>query len=256
VKLAHQRAEAHGIELLNPYCGLPLCVGWDAHLARSVEAQEAASRWSRAEVSAHGIDNRGNKRHGPPCRACALRTRCGGAWHAYWTVRNGSGLQPPLARVEPWSRTAPSVGQAVLRAKGGVGSRHLLMLSRAAAPTRWVLTDVLAKGDAARLAEAGCTDLAIMTDADVLTKPGTLGDELEVLRERNRGSDDAMRLRVVIGLRRLRSFVHGFEALKRAAELEVDAVRLLTRSQERHERFVEVAKDALPQLDLSLLGTA
>jgi hypothetical protein len=170
-------------------------------------------------------------------------------------VRGGSGIAAPLARVEPWSRLASSAGQAVLRAKGGVASRHLLLLSRAVAPTVWLLTDVLSKGDAARIVTSGCTDLALLTDAAALTQREIAG-ELEVIREHNRGRDDATRVRVVIGLRRLRSFVHGFEALKRAVELDVDAVRLLSRPHVRLERFVEVARDALPALELSLVEAA
>ena len=34
-------AQEHGIDLLNPYCGLPLCVGWSEAMSQSVEAIEA-----------------------------------------------------------------------------------------------------------------------------------------------------------------------------------------------------------------------
>ena len=49
-------AERHSIELLNPYCGLPLCVGWSEALENPVEAIEA-----RASHTAQGLQNRGNK---------------------------------------------------------------------------------------------------------------------------------------------------------------------------------------------------
>jgi hypothetical protein len=120
----------------------------------------------------------------------------------------------------------------------------------------WLLTDTLTAGDARLLLDTRCTDLALQTDAATLTGKGELIAELELIREHNRQRDDAPRLRVVIGLRRMRSFVHGFEALKRAAELEVDAVRLLSRRDARYDRFVQVARDALSQLDVSLVENA
>jgi hypothetical protein len=100
VREARRRAEAHGIELLNPYCGLPLCVGWEDGLDVSVEAVEAREGGWREKP---GIENTGDKRHGPPCRACVLRARCGGAWHAYWDVRGGAGLVPPATLRGPWA---------------------------------------------------------------------------------------------------------------------------------------------------------
>ncbi|MCP4805165.1 MAG: radical SAM protein [Proteobacteria bacterium] len=95
IRAARQRAEQHGITLLNPYCGLPLCAGWDEDVEHSVEALDAAT--------GPGLDNHGNKSHGAPCRSCAWRPRCGGAWHAYWTHRGGSGLAAPLEKTPPWT---------------------------------------------------------------------------------------------------------------------------------------------------------
>ena len=98
-------AHEHGIDLLNPYCGLPLCVGWSEAMSQSVEAIEA-----QASHTAQGLQNSGNKRHGEPCMDCGLRTRCGGAWHAYWDHRGGSGIQAPREAPPPWaSRDDPRV---------------------------------------------------------------------------------------------------------------------------------------------------
>jgi MoaA/NifB/PqqE/SkfB family radical SAM enzyme len=110
VPRARARAVAHGIELLNPFCGLPLCVGWADGLERSVEAQEALLPDADGPV---GIDNAGHKRHGPQCHRCALHARCGGAWHAYWDVRGGSGLVPPTVLVPPWREGAGADAPAV-----------------------------------------------------------------------------------------------------------------------------------------------
>lgn len=95
IRAARDVARDAGITLLNPYCGLPLCAGWDQDTARSVEAVDPST--------GPGLDNHGNKSHGPPCRDCAWRPRCGGAWHAYWTHRAGSGLAPPQHTSPNWS---------------------------------------------------------------------------------------------------------------------------------------------------------
>lgn len=112
IPLARQRAAAADLELLNPYCGLPVCVGWADALESSVEAIEAEEP-QQQPTAAIGLINRGDKRHGPQCRGCALRSRCGGAWHAYWDHRGGSGLQPPVALVPPWEGPSSSDTPAV-----------------------------------------------------------------------------------------------------------------------------------------------
>ncbi len=91
---AREIASERGIELLNPYCGLPLCAGWADDLEHCVESLDPST--------GPGLDNAGNKAFGPPCRRCALRPACGGAWHAYWTERGGSGLQAPVQKHPPW----------------------------------------------------------------------------------------------------------------------------------------------------------
>ncbi len=98
IREARRRADVHGITLLNPYCGLPRCVGWEdgAHCAEAAEAAEE-------DYQAPNVENvQANKLHGAPCRDCGLRTRCGGAWRAYWDRFAGSGLRAPLPRRTPW----------------------------------------------------------------------------------------------------------------------------------------------------------
>ena len=53
VVLAQERANAADIRLLNPYCGLPLCVGWHESAERSVEAIEAIEH---REQQAFGVE--------------------------------------------------------------------------------------------------------------------------------------------------------------------------------------------------------
>lgn len=256
VSRAHARAEHHGIPLLNPYCGLPLCVGWSERRARSVEAIEAEGVWRARRASAqgwapdpHGIDNHGNKRHGPPCERCALRTRCGGAWHAYWDHRDGSGLSAPLLIREPWwPDAAAHEGQAVVATQGGVESGAFDGVD---APTLWLLTDDLRLGDAARLLATRCTDLALLIEAQDLERP-ELVDELAHLKRHNATTDPQLRLRVTLGLRTLGTVRAGLAALDRAAELGVAAVALLMVPTASHRRLVAVARERYPTLRVSL----
>jgi len=159
---ARRRAAGYGLRLLNPYCGLPLCVGWATDQSHSVEAIEAASGGWRATP---GIENTGDKIHGEPCQRCVLRTRCGGAWRDYWRIRGGSGIQAPAVSLQPWLEGADSLAeQQVIAAPGGPGPRHLEALRLATSPTVWLWTDRLTLPIAQRLRSAGCTDLALEID--------------------------------------------------------------------------------------------
>lgn len=157
IEEARQRAVAHGIEVVNPYCGLPLCVGWADDLSRSVEAFEAARGGWR---DTPGIENQGDKSHGPPCADCALRTRCGGAWHAYWSVRDGRGLHAPIRVVAPWAAGADQApGQAVVR--GPEGWKGWTEVSE---PTRWWHTRELRVADVPSVVDSPVTDIAWEVD--------------------------------------------------------------------------------------------
>jgi pyruvate-formate lyase-activating enzyme len=168
---ARAAAEAAGIELLNPYCGLPLCVGWTDDPVRCVEAVEAAGGGWQVTP---GIENTGDKRHGEPCWTCAWRTRCGGAWQAYWSVRGGRGIHPPDRSAPPWDAPASGLpAQTVVTAPGGPAAGTWPALRGATTPTVWLDTDQLGRGDALRLARSGCTDLALRLDPRGLSAPGT-----------------------------------------------------------------------------------
>lgn len=154
VQAAQKMAAHHGIELLNPYCGLPLCIGWENNLAYSVEAIEA-----QTPPNAHGVDNNGNKRHGDACRDCGLRARCGGAWHAYWDVRHGSGLIPPWEVQAPWAQSLEL--QEVVDARQKPLSQALFESGPPTRPTRWLWVDGLSARDASLTRSAGVTHVAI-----------------------------------------------------------------------------------------------
>ena len=169
VERARARAALHGIELLNPYCGLPACVGWQDGLAHCVEAVE--SRLGRS--GPQGLEQAGSKSHGGPCRRCALRARCGGAWHAYWTHRQGSGLVAPLRVAPPWEPGGE--GQQVVAAPGGVGGETWAQVAAAEAPAVWLHTDRLEPAQVAGLRQRGVTHLALEGRAtDVLRTLGAL----------------------------------------------------------------------------------
>lgn len=225
---ARARATLHGVELVNPYCGLPLCIGWDDALEQCVEAFEArGGGWRQT----HGLDNVGNKSHGEPCRTCALRTRCGGAWHAYWEVRGGAGIHAPLLTVEPWLDGAEEAeGQAVVRAAGGVDDAVIAALDAAAQPTVWCWTDRLVAGDASRLLASGCTDLALELDS---VDPAEVAPALRAVRQllaEGAELQPQSRLRVLVGLRPAPATNPA--ALVRtgavAAALGVDGLRILS----------------------------
>ncbi len=246
VRRARERARHHGIMLLNPYCGLPLCVGWDDDASTSVEATEAtALRDSGASAQARGIDNRGNKQHGPPCQGCALRTRCGGAWRSYWDVRGGSGLSPPLPRIEPWRRQDwNSPGQRVVYADAGLGSEPLTQPDSAELPSVWLVAHGLRDGELERAAKSGVTDIALWMDTrDALEDDATLS-ELQALQARQAGWEPQHRLRVVLGLQRLGSFQET-HLLLRSYRHVVEAVRLPGDKDARRERFAQAASEEL-----------
>jgi len=223
IREARSRAAAHGIGVVNPYCGLPLCVGWDDDLSRSVEAFEAVRGGWR---DTPGIENIGDKRHGAPCATCALRTRCGGAWHAYWEVRGGRGLRAPATVVPPWragSDGAP--GQVVWRTvpqRAAPEGAH--------APTRWWRARTLTPSEVPDLVDSPVTDVAIEVDT---VDPQVLGPTLQAIRllaEDGRRRNPQHRLRSWLGIRP--DAATNPEAVARtvgrAAAAGVHAVRILS----------------------------
>ncbi|MDE2492212.1 MAG: radical SAM protein [Elusimicrobia bacterium] len=82
-------ADARGLRVVNPFCGLPLCVGgWSRRLERCVE-------WCE---SALGREPGGGMKVRPPsCAPCVLRARCGGAWPRYLEFHPDHGLSPLAA---------------------------------------------------------------------------------------------------------------------------------------------------------------
>lgn len=214
VPRARAAAEAAGIELLNPYCGLPLCIGWSDDLERCVEAVEARS----AGHAPLGLENRGDKSFGEPCRRCALRPWCGGAWHAYWRVRGGSGIAAPLTIREPWLGRAEM--NEVVDARGGTTAETWSSLQAASGPTVWLHTDRLRAGDAAPIVASRCSDVALELD------PSGLAEALPAARAQAEGLVALLRedrrvgrgIRVHLAMPRRRVAVEDLEAVTALAE--------------------------------------
>ncbi len=194
-RVARGVAEAHGIEVVNPYCGLPLCVGWTDGQSHSVEAAESVGR---AQAKAHGIRNDGNKRHQGPCYRCALRTRCGGAWHAYWDHRDGAGLRAVEPHDPPFLAPVVSDHVQTLWCDGPLTSAELPATRDTA--TLWARATSLQPGIGPVLFASAVTDLALVGDdlAPHAWLP-TLKAIAHVSR-RNRELPPQQRLRVHVGL--------------------------------------------------------
>ena len=228
---ARRRARAHGIELLNPYCGVPLCIGWSDDTERSVEAFEASQGGWRPTP---GIENQGDKIQGEPCTHCALRTRCGGAWRAYWDVRAGSGIEPPIRSTSPWdSQPSDPAAQQLIQALGGLSTCHWDAMSSAQSPTVWLHTDGLSRGDAPRILRSGCTDLALEVDPAGV-ESGTASDSLKrtlyelrqvLLRGNSHQPQGRLRVWLALAHRAPREDIEGL--IQWARELGVFHIRLL-----------------------------
>lgn len=247
IRRAQERARAHGLLVVNPYCGLPLCVGWDQALDRSVEAIEA-------QVDAggpFGIDNLGNKRHGAPCRGCALRTRCGGAWHAYWGKRGGRGISPPISRRDPWRGCENDGAHTFVVSRAGLSPVAEERLRAASTPTVWLVSETLNAGDAARLLDTRCTDLAILVETPSALTGSTLL-ELTALAATNERRLAQSVVRAALGLRRLGSFSATWAAIEAAAKAGVTEMRLFVAGDERHAKLARAAARQFPSLTLSV----
>ena len=79
---------------------------------------------------------------------CGLRTRCGGAWHAYWDHRGGSGIKPPWEAPPLWASRDDSrvivtdvrEGAQSLENGTSTGTCRPLAVGQS---TRWALTKEL-----------------------------------------------------------------------------------------------------------------
>ncbi len=152
VPAAIATAKSYGIKLVNPYCGLPVCIGWSAQAESCVEVIERQSRMQQKP----NIQNRGNKSKRGPCHWCVYRTACGGAWHAYWEHRAGSGIKAPVEMVPPWVSVVDS-GYQQVRIAGDLAGLEGLPASDA--PSVWVVLSALEAAQIPRLMRMRFSDI-------------------------------------------------------------------------------------------------
>lgn len=219
VREARARAVLYGIELLNPYCGLPACVGWSDALAQSVEALEARD----VAASATGLQNSGNKRHGPPCTHCVLRARCGGAWFAYWDQYGASGLQAPAQLKGPW--VGVSEWEAVVLAPGGPKPESLIALAMAEKPFVWLWTDQLSVRMADALLSQSFGGLALELPGSAIRQAAALKGMYHFLLKRRQGLPQRQAA-LWLGLRQP-GVLEAQQAAGLASVLKIDVLYLL-----------------------------
>jgi len=168
--LAIEAALKHGIKALNPFCGLPLCVGWKDSPNECVEWQESLSR--EDENIGKALENEGNKSHGTPCFDCVFRSRCGGAWHAYWSIRQGSGIEPPQRLQNPLDDRRPFPYQSTIFAMSGLDETVFSSLKKIDSPTIWLVIHHFYLDDIDAIARSAATEIALLFDPEQLLGPG------------------------------------------------------------------------------------
>ena len=180
VKKAQQVAQKCGIELLNPYCGLPVCIGWTEAIDKCVESEEAKQGGWMERV---GIENRQDKSQGRPCVMCLYRNHCGGAWHAYWEKRGGEGIVAPKKIRLPWKRDRDKEDVVYdIRDYESIDS-CIEDIRTDRGLVRWLLLEHLQKSEVARVVSSACTDVAwIFTIKNLSKHDRTILKKIRVLR--------------------------------------------------------------------------
>ena len=145
-------AKEYGIEVLNPYCGLPVCIGWNDQLDYCVEVVEALDK---ERHSIFNISNQGDKSKGAVCQWCVYRSKCGGAWHAYWSHRNGSGIHPPAQVMPPWIEVCNDQYQQVRL----VDTIESWTAEQIDTPTFWLVLRHIERKDIAKILRVNNTEL-------------------------------------------------------------------------------------------------
>ena len=243
IRSALKRAEDHGIELVNPYCGVPLCIGWEDASERSVEAFESR----RGGFDTIGLDNTGNKRQGEPCHRCALRSGCGGAWHAYWDLRDGAGIRAPAKNSTPWEAQPDPRFQTIVHAPEGLDSTHWDEVAQATTPSIWLWTPRLTRDDRARVMKSRVTDVAIEPapdDRETLRSLRNLQKEMERWPAQQR-----IRFWWGVPMPDSSSQADAAQRVSLAHALGASSVTLLCPSEPWVERFADALRLRFPNLE-------
>jgi MoaA/NifB/PqqE/SkfB family radical SAM enzyme len=247
IRAALERAEEHGIELVNPYCGVPLCIGWESASEQSVEAFESR----RGGFDTVGLDNTGNKRQGEPCHRCVLRSRCGGAWHAYWELRDGSGIQAPSTSVTPWEAEADPRFQHITHAPNGATQAHWEEIAAATTPAIWLWTTRLTRADRERIVDSPVTDVAFEVIYDETPDDRETLRSLRSLQREMQNWPDQQRIRFWWGIPMVDSSTQepAAKSVALAHALGASGVTLLAPSEPWTERFLHALRLRFPNLE-------
>ncbi|MEC7983822.1 MAG: radical SAM protein [Myxococcota bacterium] len=173
VPKAIETAKSLGIKLLNPYCGLPICIGWTSQTEHCVELIEAEAGGEQKP----NILNRGNKSKGNPCQWCVYRTSCGGAWHAYWEHRSGKGIEAPVRMVPPWISVSDNAYQSVRIARD---IQACSKMDTCSVPSLWIVVSEIQLSDWSLLQKMRFSDLVWRFD------PSGMATNLQRFREKIR----------------------------------------------------------------------
>lgn len=152
-------SQEFNIALINPYCGLPLCIGWDNHLQNSVEAQNEPHR-------AINLQNDHNKSKHRKCFFCLYHHRCGGAWHDYWDYWKGQGIQPPKEMTPPWIEIVNSDEQQVYQP---IDLAQWLETTRAPQAqshffVEWLVLNTFQRRDIENILKSRCSEVLLFLD--------------------------------------------------------------------------------------------
>jgi MoaA/NifB/PqqE/SkfB family radical SAM enzyme len=98
VEKALDLADELGIVVVNPYCGLPPCVGgWHKRLGRCVEHNENMFAMKQPGVLRSFASQIGKVKF-PVCKKCGLYASCNGVWQEYGLIYPDADLKPIRAR--------------------------------------------------------------------------------------------------------------------------------------------------------------
>ncbi len=188
------------------------------------------------------------------CAPCVLRARCGGAWHAYWTHRAGSGIAPPARVRAPWEDGSDEAAmQDVVAAPGGPTDEAWAALAASRAPSTWLWTDRLAVDDAAAVLASRCTHLALDVEAAAFERARSTLRALRTLRSRAERLQPQRRVALHVGLRTPADDGDArviYRGVALAAALGADAVRILGESRFA-DRVVALAQRRIEGVDIA-----
>jgi MoaA/NifB/PqqE/SkfB family radical SAM enzyme len=158
-----------GVRCLNPFCGLPVCAGWERNLEVCVEAQEmkAARAARRSFGDILGLRQEGEKVHVAECFPCCYRTVCGGVWRGIAEVRGGKGLRPPLIVARKPSGALPGIPRKRKKKAGGI----MVSFDAAATGNLRRLRDAVRKA-----VERDCQIIQVLTDGAAFAGKDAAGD--------------------------------------------------------------------------------